>query len=137
MGASVTAKNSKASPWIPAFAGLSWVGIFVHNVADLPGQTVLSPESSVPLLLAAALVGLWFTRRRVGAVWGLLALGLLHLAGAIVSVLPLAILPFDPDQTLKHYAFHLLYGLTQLPLVITTAAWLRRHRRGNSPATPG
>lgn len=49
---------------------------------------------------------------------------------AIGTALPLAILPFDPEQTLEHYAVHLLYGLTQLPLIIAALVWLRRHRTG-------
>lgn len=118
--------------WVAASAILGWAGLFIHNVADLPGQTILSAESLIPLLITGVLVALWFTPLRRGAAWALLAWALLNLVGAIVTVLPLTILPFDPDQSPTHYAFHLVYGLTQLPVIITTAIWLsrRRARRG-------
>lgn len=114
--------------WVPVSAILGWVGLFVHNLADLPGQSILSAESLIPLLITGTLVALWFTPLRLGAAWALLAWGLLNLVGAIVTVLPLTILPFDPDQSPTHYAFHLVYGLTQLPLIVTTAIWRRRRR---------
>lgn len=112
--------------WLPVFAVLGWIGLFIHNVADLPDQGVLSPESLIPLFVTAALIALWFTPFRRGAAWCLLAWALLNLAGAIATVLPLAILPFDPEQSPRHYAFHLIYALTQLPLAIAAATWVRR-----------
>lgn len=115
--------------WLPVFAILGWIGLFIHNVADLPDQTVLSPESLIPLLVTTALVALWFTPFRRGAAWSLLAWAVLNLAGAVVTVLPLTLLPFDPEQSPRHYAFHLAYGLTQLPLIIAAALWIRRRTR--------
>ena len=45
----------------------------------------------------------------------LLAWALLNLlGGAVLSVLPLPFLPFVPEQSLRHYSFHLLYGLTHV-----------------------
>ncbi|MFA4896866.1 MULTISPECIES: hypothetical protein [Microbacterium] len=122
---------------VPAFAILGWVGLFIHNLADLPGQTIMSTESLIPLLITGALVVLWSTPLRWGATWALLAWGLLNLVGAIVTVLPLSILPFYPDQSFTHYAFHVVYGLTQLPLIITSAIWLRRRgtRKGAREST--
>jgi hypothetical protein len=110
-------------------AVVSWLGLYLHNVADLPGQTLLSPESALPAVVLLLPAGVWFTRyRRLAAglfqgwVW-------LHLVGgAILSVLPLPILPFRPEQSLHHYAFHVVYGLAQVPLLITTIRYLRRTR---------
>ncbi|MCQ2000373.1 hypothetical protein [Arthrobacter zhaoxinii] len=119
-------------PWLPALAVLSWLGLLVHNLADLPGQTLLSPESFLPLVLLLALLVLWFTPRRLWAAWGMLVWGVLNLIGAVFSVLPLPVLPFDPEQSARHYAFHALYGVTQLPLLIATTVWLRQ--RGSNPA---
>jgi hypothetical protein len=47
----------------------------------------------------------------------LLAWGLLHLVGGFATVLPLPVWPFSPEQSVRHYAFHVLYAFTQLPLV--------------------
>lgn len=41
----------------------------------------------------------------------------LHLVGGALSVLPLPFLPFAPEQSPKHYAFHGLYALTQIRLL--------------------
>jgi hypothetical protein len=30
---------------------LSWLGMFIHNISDLPGQTILSTESAYPTLV--------------------------------------------------------------------------------------
>lgn len=114
---------------------LSWLGFFVHNIADLPGQTLLSPESLVPTIVFAVLVLAWFTPARRVAAWALLIWALLHLVGgAVLSVLPLPILPFAPEQSRWHYAFHALYGLLQLPLIVALIAWLRRWRSGSTQA---
>jgi hypothetical protein len=43
--------------------------------------------------------------------------GLLNLVGGFATVLPLPIWPFKPEQSARHYAFHVLYALTQLPLL--------------------
>lgn len=98
---------------------VSWAGFIVHNVADLPDVSPLGPEYVVPTLVYVALGVLWGTRARRIAVYLLLAWCLLHLVGgAVISVLPLPPLPFDPEQSLRHYAFHVLYGLAQLPLLV-------------------
>ena len=71
-----------------AAAAISWLGFLVHNVADLPGQTLLSPETLVPSLVTAALVVAYAAGwRRVAAV-GLLVWATLNLVGGALSVLP-------------------------------------------------
>ena len=42
-------------------ATISWLGFLVHNVADLPGQTLLSPETLWPSLTTAALLVVYST----------------------------------------------------------------------------
>ena len=68
---------------------------------------------------------LWRLRPRFGAAllltWALLNL----LGGAVLSVLPLPFLPFVPEQSLRHYSFHLLYGLTQVPLIVAARTQLK------------
>lgn len=131
---SAVAQNTLATARFHALvvvtAVVAWLGFFVHNIADLPGQTLLSPESLYPTLITVALVGLWLvpTTRTVGA-WLLLAWAILNLVGGALTVLPLPILPFTPDQSFEHYAFHILYATTQLPLIAVCIAWLRRRRR--------
>jgi hypothetical protein len=111
-------------------AGLASAGLVVHNVADLPGQSVLSPESSLPTLVSVALVILWLVpaTRRLGA-WLLLGWTTLNLVGGALSVLPLSFLPFAPEQSVTHYLFHVGYAVTQLPLLWVCLAWVRVHSR--------
>lgn len=114
---------------VGAAAFLSWLGLFIHNLADLPGQTLLSAETALPGLVYLVVGAAWITwpaGRRVVA-WILFAMGLLNLVGGgLLSVLPLQFLPFAPEQSLYHYAFHVLYGALQVPLLITTTRYLRK-----------
>jgi hypothetical protein len=107
---------------------LSWLGLFVHNSIELPSLNLLSPENSLPALVAVLLfVGWWLlpARRLPAAV--LLMWGLLHLlGGAIVTVIPFSFLPFVPEQDFTHYFAHFLYGLAQLPLIGIMIQQIRR-----------
>ncbi|HEX6678410.1 MAG TPA: hypothetical protein VF486_25760 [Actinomycetes bacterium] len=112
-----------------AAAGLSWLGLFVHNIADLPGQTPLSPETAYPAVALLLIVVAWLSVARRAAAWLLLGWGWLHLVGgAVLSVLPIPLWPFQPPQTLRHYAFHALYGVLQAPLLIVTTRYVRQLR---------
>jgi hypothetical protein len=124
---------------VAAAAVLAWVGLWIHNAADLEGQTPFSPESAGPGLVSLVLLVLWLLprTRRVGG-WLLLGWALLNLVGgAILSVLPLPFLPFAPEQTLRHYSFHLLYGVCQLPLVAALAVTLRPPPRSGNGRPAG
>ena len=97
---------------------VAWLGMYVHNVADLPNLTALSPENVIPGLVWVLLLGLWWAMpSRTAPTQFLSAWGLLNLVGGLVTVLPLPLLPFKPEQSVRHYAFHVLYALTQLPLL--------------------
>lgn len=130
--------------WVAAVAVttvLAWTGFFIHNLADLPGQTILSPESLFPTLIWVAALALWTVpgKRTIGA-GALLAWAAINLVGGVLSVLPLPILPFEPEQSVRHYAFHALYAVTQLPLIVTTIVWLRhthRHRDDTASNSEG
>lgn len=127
---------TRNTAWIAGVTGavtVAWAGFFIHNVADLPGQTLLSPESLIPTLIWIALLTVWLipATRPAGA-WGLLAWAVINAVGGALSVLPLPFLPFQPEQTPEHYGFHLLYLATQLPLIVLTAVWIRRHARGRA-----
>jgi hypothetical protein len=110
---------------------LAWAGFLVHNLADLPGQTPLSPESLLPTLVTVTVLALWLVpATRKVATWALLAWSVLNLiGGGILSVLPIGLFPFDPDQSWKHYGFHLVYTLTQIPIIWICTAWLLNSRR--------
>src|ERR671911_21778 len=123
---SVTA--DRPSGLVAALLTLSWLGLFVHNSIELPSLSLLSPENSLPALLAVLLfVGWWLlpTRRLAAAL--LLVWGLMHLiGGAIVTVIPFSFLPFVPEQDFTHYFAHFLYGLAQLPLIGVMIQQIRR-----------
>ncbi|RAX17046.1 hypothetical protein DC347_10540 [Pseudarthrobacter sp. AG30] len=96
--------TTAALPAVPLTAIIGWSGLFIHNLAELPGQSLLSPESFIPLLVTAILVAGWFTPIRHAATLAMLGWGLLHFfGGGLISVLPLPFLPFLPEQTLSHY----------------------------------
>ena len=106
---------------------LSAVSMLAHNLYELP----LSPidlENSGPMVFAAILGVAYAIRpdsRAVAAAalgWGVLNL----VIGGIVTVLPLAILPFVPEQSLTHYAAHVVYAVGQVPLVVLSYRALRR-----------
>jgi hypothetical protein len=123
------------SRWIALVLGttvVAWSGFILHNVADLPGQTLAGPESLSPTIVTVALLVMWLVpRTRTAATWALLAWSVLNLVGGgIVSVLPIGLFPFDPAQSLRHYAFHGVYAVTQVPLVWVCIAFLRSRRRG-------
>lgn len=98
---------------------VSAASMLAHNLYELP----LSPidlANSGPILFAASL-GLAHVfqpdSKAVAAAvlgWGILNL----LIGGIVSVLPLPILPFEPEQSVAHYGAHVVYALGQIPLVV-------------------
>jgi len=99
-------------------AVIAWLGFLVHNVADLPDQTLLSPETLWPSLVTATLVVLYAAGAVRVAGTGLLTWAVLNIAGGALSVLPLPVLPFTPEQSLRHYSFHVLYAATQVPLLV-------------------
>ena len=129
MGASRTARDgTRETVLLIGATVLAWAGFFVHNVADLPGQSILSPESLYPTLLTLALLVLRLVPvTRTWGAWLLLGWSTLNLVGGALSVLPLTFLPFAPEQSVKHYAFHGLYALTQLPLIWVCISWLHGH----------
>jgi hypothetical protein len=58
------------------------------------------------------------------------ALALLPLVGAWVTVLPLAFLPFAPEQTVPHYLVHTVYAVAQIPLLLVARRLARRRVMG-------
>jgi len=102
-----------------AALALSWASMLAHNLYELPLRPD-DPENSGPLVVAIAL-GLAYAARpdsflvaTLVFAWGVLN----FVIGGVLSVLPLSILPFVPEQTLAHYGAHVIYTLGQLPLVV-------------------
>ena len=58
---------------------------------------------------------------------GLPAWELLNIAVTLATVLPLPAFACETDHSRVHCTFHVLYGAAQLPVAITTSAWLGRH----------
>jgi hypothetical protein len=109
---------------------LAWLGLYLHNVADLPDQSLFSPETGLPSLVYLVLFLAWWRfPASQGMTWLLLGWGLLNLIGGGLSVIPLSFLPFYPEQSLNHYAFHVVYGAAQLPLIALLWAELRQGRK--------
>jgi hypothetical protein len=121
-----------------AALALSAVSMLAHNLYELP----LSPidlENSGPIAFAAIL-GMAFALRPdskpVAA--AILGWGVLNLViGGIVSVLPLAILPFVPEQSVTHYGAHVVYAVGQIPLVVLGYRALRSPATASSPTARG
>ena len=124
--------TDRPSGLVAALLTLSWLGLFVHNSIELPSLNFVSPENSLPALVAVLLFVGWSmlpTRRLAAAL--LLVWGLMHLiGGAIVTVIPFSFLPFVPEQDFTHYFAHFLYGLAQLPLVCVMIQLIRRQPEG-------
>ena len=97
-------------------AALAWTGFYVHNIADLPGQSLRSPETLYPTVVTVVcLAVLLIPATRTAGAWLLLGWTALNLLGGALSVLPLPILPFAPEQSLRHYAFHALTRFANYP----------------------
>ncbi len=102
--------------------GFALLGRLAHDVAEFGA---LSGEFWVTgALIPVGLTTAWWWgfsgSMRDGLAWVLVAWLVLNaVVGGLLSVLPLPIWPFDPAQTLGHYAVHAIYAVSQLPL-----AWL-------------
>lgn len=108
---------------------VSWASMLFHNLRELP-LTTLDLENTGPLAVDVVLLVVCWWRPRSRLVWtAVLAWGLLNLVvGAVLTVLPLPVLPFAPEQTIDHYAVHAVYAIGQLPLVLVAGGALRKLR---------
>ena len=114
---------------------VSVLSMLAHNLYELP----LSPidvENSGPIVFAGILGMAYAVSPDSKAVTAaLLGWGVLNLViGGVVSVLPLPILPFVPEQSVTHYGAHVVYTLGQVPLVLL--AYRALARRSLSPTGP-
>lgn len=110
---------------------MSWLGLWIHEFHRIPAQFGFTFEGLLFHLLPALIIFLacWRYPGHVFPIYGMWVLGILHgLGGGVLSVLPLPIWPFVPDQTLSHYVVHGVYFLAQVPLLLL-AFTLMRHLR--------
>ena len=98
-------------------------GYVAHNVLEFGPAFLVDPQTLIPLAIFAGLAILAAREMAGRGTWlALLAWSALNLvAGGILSVLPIGLFPFQPDQSLGHYGAHALYALAGLPLVVV--AW--------------
>ena len=106
-----------------ATSALAAGGMVAHNILELGLAFVVDPQTLIPLAIFAVLAILAARGTAGRATWlALFAWSALNLvAGGILSVLPIGLFPFQPDQSLEHYGVHALYTLTGVPLVLV--AW--------------
>ena len=111
-------------------------GMVAHNVLEFGPAFLLRPETVIPLAIFGLFALLAWTRPAIAIVHVLLlAWAVLNLVGGgILSVLPLGLFPFQPEQSLRHYAIHVIYGVAQIPLVVLAARALSRREH---PAAGG
>lgn len=107
---------------------LSGVGHIVHNVQEFGVGILAAWETLLPVTITVALIGA--VRRQI-ATGGLLAIGgwgLVVLIAGGGSVLPLPVLPFEPEQSTAHQLTHVAYALLQVPLLAATMMALAEQR---------
>ncbi len=104
---------------------VAWIGFYIHNIVDLPNQSLFSAETGLPTLVTLVLFLVWWRFRSRQTMWLLFGWSLLNLIGGSLSVMPLPFLPFYPEQSWRHYFFHGVYAATQIPLIAVAWAWLR------------
>jgi hypothetical protein len=123
------ARHPVATPTVVAAITLSWLGLAIHNLAELPGQARLGPATLGPTAAYLLLAAGWLSPGRRVAAWLLLGWGWLHaIGGGLLSVLPLPLWPYQPQQSLRHYAVHALYAVLQMPLLVIVTRYLHHLR---------
>jgi hypothetical protein len=127
-----------SAPAIYATSALAAGGMLAHNVLELGPAFLVDPQTLIPLAIFAALAILTARKSAGRAAWlALFAWSALNLvAGGILSVLPIGLFPFQPEQSLEHYGVHVVYTLSGLPLVLVAWSGIRATttRRGRASA---
>lgn len=99
---------------------LSWAGAYIHTTIELQ-LPVWRPENGIPALIGLGLFLGWRRQPQRRRLWTWLLLawtaGAHLFVGALLSVIPLPVWPFVPEQSAGHYISHVIYGIAQLPLI--------------------
>ena len=135
----MTDRPRPSAPVVLATSALAAAGMLVHDLFELGPAFLVDPQALIPLGIFAILA-IVASRETAGlAAWiALFAWGALNLVGGgILSVLPLGVLPFQPEQSLGHYGAHVVYTLAEVPLVVVAWSGIRasltRRTGGNAP----
>jgi hypothetical protein len=102
---------------------LAWLGILFHDLQEFGRPAI---ENSIVMgVIAILLFWLWrrLPERRGAIAIVLLGYAIISLVGAVTSVFPLSIWPFDPEQSLEHYLSHTIWTISALPLVWEMTAY--------------
>lgn len=100
---------------------LSALGMAVHTVREFGYAGLFSLGTGmIPVVTVQALLFVvwWLAPNGKSATAMALTVTAIFqlVGGAIISVLPLPFLPFEPAQTMDYYLSHLFLGITQIPL---------------------
>ena len=126
---------------LPSAAGvvlasvIAAAGMMAHNVFEFGPAFLLNAQTLIPLAIFGLFALLAWARPANAVVYVLLLVwAVLNLVGGgILSVLPLGLFPFQPEQSLGHYGAHVIYAVAQLPLVVVAALALSRRGRWGAP----
>jgi hypothetical protein len=114
-------------------------GMAIHNAFEFGLGFLLDPQTLIPVAIFAILA--WSCsgpQPRTPILMLLVAWTLLNLVvGGILSVLPLPIFPFAPEQSLRHLAVHVVYALAEIPLVVVSVRALLASARHEAPLATG
>ena len=115
--------ESRKVVWMAVAVGVSAIGMAFHTVREFGYSGLISPGTGmIPVVSIQGILFLaWWLRPTARFVLGraLAVTGVFQLlGGAIISVLPLPFLPFQPEQSMGHYLSHLFLGITQVPLIV-------------------
>lgn len=128
MNGSLTAPGVRL--WMSVGLVISTLGGWYHNIEEFPTMPPWAPEMAMTIVPGAVLLGCWWLRPGAALMWVTTVWVLLGLiVGAFLSVLPLQVWPFDPEQTADHYRSHLIYAVTQVPALVVLAWLTGRIRR--------
>lgn len=106
-------------------------GMMAHNLWEFGPALLVSPETLIPVAIFGIVpLVTWKRPHDVVASSALLGWALLNLiGGGLLSVLPLGLFPFTPDQSLGHYGAHVVYAVAQIPLAVVAVRAIRSRRR--------
>lgn len=104
--------------WLGLGLLLAFAGTLLHDLVEF-GRPSLENSLPATIVFAASFLSWrrWPSTRHVSEAVLLTFALVMLIGGALASVLPLPIWPFEPEQTLSHYAVHIVWALSLLALI--------------------